>query len=99
MQTPTDQAAAPHPHSLAAAINKAEAAGHRIVVQSIILLAGCRVVADQEINPNEARRLAKIAGALNDIGELYYGLNGDGWTYARPAVYGDDPPILTFHRA
>ena len=71
-----------------------------------IILVVCRlaigVTKKQPIPREEARRLALIAGKLDDEGERYYGLHGAGWTLDRAP--GKDSPVdminpltLTFH--
>lgn len=62
--------------TLSDAIEKAD-----VIQLEVRLEMGC--IHYVEIDREQARNIAKIAGVFDDVGERYYGLQGKGWILRR----------------
>ncbi len=71
-------------------IARADEAGNKFY-----LLVNLRIGATTkvQIDADEARRLAKIAGILNETATHEYGYHGRGWSYTRPGWHDYTKPF------
>lgn len=71
-------------------IKRADKAGNKFYLYvNLTIGAATRV----QIDADEARRLAKIAGTLTETATHEYGYHGRGWSYTRPDWHNYSQPF------